>query len=217
MQQAWQLYEAGNEPAARRLWQLQLDEHPRDRQARFNLASALEAIGHDNEAKAHYLLILEQGDDVATLVNLAKLYHRHGDKDQAYQLLKHAARSFPTDAMPVYTYADILAFDGNSAEADKQFKRALKTDWHNGFAHLHYARFLFDRNDHLLALKHAREGVQQQPSNHLGWLLLGDIQTRTKQYKQALVAFERSAAIHDSPEIRNRIINTRKKMGLWKE
>ncbi|OIO73126.1 MAG: hypothetical protein CO186_03360 [Zetaproteobacteria bacterium CG_4_9_14_3_um_filter_49_83] len=81
--------------------------------------------------------------------------------------------------------------------------------------HLHYARFFFDRADD--ALTHVREGVRLQPTCHFGWMLLGDIDARAGRKREALAAYERSAVISDSAEIRVRIIDMRKLMGLWKD
>jgi len=47
--------------------------------------------------------------------------------------------------------------------------------------------------------------------------LLGDIDARAGRKREALAAYERSAVISDSAEIRVRIIDMRKLMGLWKD
>lgn len=193
--------------------QKELDVRPDNLDARYDLAVLLQRIGYEKDAIKLYKENLERGRHLPSTVNLSAIYLRHGHRDQAIRLLKEATRAFRHEAVPWYLLARIASQDGDKELAGRDYRRALKADPLNGFAHIRYARFLASQGHIRTAVKHARRATKLLPECAECFKILGDIQTKKGSYKKALTAYQKSAALSPKRALHERIAETFEKLG----
>jgi len=203
---AQEYYESGQETEARRSLKQELRLRPDNLEARYNLAVLLSHIGHHDEARLLYEENLKRGRHLSTAVNLSAVHEKNSERSKARDLLLATTKHFRFEAVPYYLLAEMDAADGNIKQADTYFKKALKADVLNGFAHLRYARFLSALNRHALALKHGQRAVKLLSECAPCWRELGDIQKKAGKPDQALKAYQHSAALNPDLNLRKQII-----------
>ena len=71
---------------------------------------------------------------------------------------------------------------------------ALTLNPRSAYAHFNLARIYNLRYDHKLAITHAQAAVQSDPKHAQAWLLLGDVQRRSRQHEAALASYRSAAA-----------------------
>ncbi len=206
-------YESGRETEARRALRQELRLRPRNLDARYDLAVLLARIGHDKEAKRLYEENLKRGRHLPSIVNLSAMLREEGHMEKARQLLLKATRYFRAEAVPWYLLADMAARGGHTGQAETYYRRALEADALNGFSHLRYARFLARQKRYGPALKHAGRAASLLPDCAPCWHILGTIQQQAGHPRQALAAYQRSAALKPGRDIRKRIIAVLESMG----
>ncbi|MDX8411686.1 MAG: tetratricopeptide repeat protein [Mariprofundaceae bacterium] len=206
---AIQHHDAGRQTEARRDLRMELEKRPENLEARYDLAVLLENITKDEEARQLYEENMRRSMHLPTIVNLSALYRRQSNRSMATKLLQQAAKHFTAEAVPFYLLADVAMEDGDGDQAEKMFKRAIDADPANGFARIRYASFLFERGRMDEAQKHARRAVDILPFCASCWRTLGDVFLAAENGKQALEAFQRSAAIEPGKHIRQRIEQAR--------
>ncbi len=203
---AQKFYESGQETEARRALKQELLLRSDNLEARYNLAVLLAHIGHHDEARLLYEENLKHGRHMPSAVNLSAIHVKNGERGKARDLLLAATKRFRFEAVPFYLLAEMDAEDGNIKQADIYFRKALKADTLNGFAHLRYARFLSSQNRYTLALKHGQRAVALLPECAPCWRELGDIQKKADRPDKALASYQRSAALNPDMALRKRII-----------
>jgi Tfp pilus assembly protein PilF len=213
MEQAYRHLENKQWTEARRAFESELIVHPKNLEARYNLAILLQQAGHHDQALELYKKNIAQGWHLPTFVNLAAIYAASGDIAQARTLLEKAAKRFRNEATPFYLLADLEERAGHIDSADRWYKRALRADPLNGFAHIRYARFLAGRNRYEEALKHARRAIRLQPKCSTCLTILGDIQARSKKQDLAVESYQKSLAIKPNAETRRRLIDMLHQLG----
>ncbi len=206
-------YESGRETEARRALRQELRLRPHNLEARYDLAVLLADIGHREEARQLYEQNLRLGRHLPSAVNLSMMFLQEGREDEARKLLLDTARRFRAEAVPWYLLAEIAAGKGHNRQAEDYYQQALKADPLNGFAHLRYARFLASRKRYSSALRHARRASRLLPDCAPCWRTLGDIQQQAGHPRQALAAYQHSAALRPDRATRGRIIAVLESMG----
>lgn len=213
MEQAFKYLEKGEWTEARRTFQSELITNPKNLEARYNLAMLLKRADHHEQELKLYEKNMTFGWHLPTVVNLTTIYRANGKNTQAYELLKKATKRFKNEATPGYMLADMEAKSGDFDSANLWYKRALKADPLNGFAHVRYARFLAERNQPKLALKHANRAIKLQPECWFCLNILGDIQIRNHEKTLALKSYQKSLAINPNSETRQRLIDLLHQLG----
>jgi len=186
---------------------------PGNLEARYDLAVLLAHIDHHDAAQALYEKNLEHGWHLPSVVNLSATHAKSGERGKARDLLLAAAKRFRSEAVPLYLLAGMAAEDGDAKLADDYFRKSLKADALNGFAHLRYARFLSARKRHALALEHGQRAVKLLPKCAPCWRELGNIQEKAGRPDKALASYQRSVAISPDMALRKRIIAVLKATG----
>ncbi|MDQ6965855.1 MAG: tetratricopeptide repeat protein, partial [Mariprofundaceae bacterium] len=204
---AQRLMQAGQETEARRALKLEVGTRPANLEARFNLAVLLERIGHDDEAVILYRVNMKRGRHLPSVVNLSAWLRNHGQNREAETLLKQATQDFRSEAVPWYLLAEMAQEKGNDKQASSFFKRAIKADKKNGFAHLRYARFLAINKPGTEAVIHARSAVRLLPTCAPCLNIAGDIFAKAGEKKQALVVWQKSIAIAPDAALRSKILH----------
>lgn len=213
MERAFKHLENEQWTEARRTFQSELITHPKNLEARYNLALLLKRADHHDQELELYKKNMTFGWHLPTIVNLTTIYRANGETSQAHELLKKAVKRFKNEATPRYLLADLEEKAGHIGSADSWYKHALKADPLNGFAHIRYARFLAGRNKPELALKHANRAIRLQPNCWSCLNILGDIQIRGKKQNLALESYQKSLAINPDSETRQRLIDLLHQLG----
>jgi len=192
---------------ARRAFESELVVHPKNLEARYNLALLLHQAGHADEELKLYQKNMALGWHLPTVVNLSAVYITQGKISQARALLEKATKRFRHEATPGYLLAELDEKAGKKAAAKNWYKKALRADPLNAFAHVRYARFLKEQGSLDLALKHALKATRLQPTSAYCFTITGNIQTQRKEYSDALESYQKSLAIQPYPEARQKLID----------
>jgi len=200
------LLESGHETEARRALELELKLRPRNLEARYDLAVLLTRIGHPKKAEHLYQQNMKYGWHLPTVANLSTIYLKKGQRKHAIQLLKKATRKFRSEAVPWYLLAAIAEQQKQFKTADQYYRKALKADRRNGFAHIRYARFLASLHQFNTAKEHAAHAVRLLPECAACFKIEGDVLRQGGDTKQALSAYQKAAALMPSRAIRMDII-----------
>lgn len=203
---AQRLLESGQETEARRALELELQLRPNNLEARYDLAILLTRIGHRKDAMHLYQENMKHGWHLPTVANLSAIYLKQGKRKDAIGLLEKATRKFHAEAIPWYLLAAIAEEKKNVKEADDYYRKALKADRKNGFAHIRYARFLASHHRLKIARKHADRAVHLLPECAVCFKIEGDILRQSGHKKQALTAYQKAAALSPDRAIRLDII-----------
>ncbi|MDQ6957219.1 MAG: tetratricopeptide repeat protein, partial [Mariprofundaceae bacterium] len=145
---------------ARRAWQAELKQSPKNLDARYHLAQILEISGHLNDAQALYEKNIQIGRHLRTTVALSQLYLKQKKRSKAIKLLKKSTKIFKNEAVPWYLLAKLAMQDKQTKQAQYYFQKSLKSDPLNAFAHLRYAQFLSHQKKHAQAIKHAKKALR---------------------------------------------------------
>ncbi len=192
---------------ARRAFESELSTHPKNLQARYNLALLLQQAGHPDQELQLYQKNMELGWHLPTVTNLSAVYVARGDLPRAKALLEKATKRYRHEATPLYLLAELDEKAGNMAQAKKWYEKSLKADPLNGFAHIRYARFMKQQKQFDVALKHALKATRLQPSSASCLTITGDIQVSRKEYGDALDSYQKSLAIQPDAETRQKLID----------
>lgn len=201
------LLEQGLESEARRALELEIAAHPRNLEARYNLAVLLERIGHRDAAASLYRKNLARGSHLPSVVNLSALLRAGGKNNQAKALLQKATRQFRAEAVPWYLLAEMAEQADNKAGASRFYRKAIEADNMNGFAHLRYARFLAANQNLAEAVTQARRAVELQAECATCLKLAGNILAQAGDRREALALWQRSIAIAPDLQLRNKILH----------
>jgi len=216
MQQAVEHLQKEEFTEARRAFESVLVAKPKNLEARYNLALLLQKSGHGDQELELYKQNMTYGWHLPTVVNLASIHMANNRQAEAYTLLKKASKKFRNEATPRYLLAELDAAAKKISSADEWFKRALRADPLNGFAHIRYARFLAKQKRYDKALKHARRAIQLQPACSMCLNILGDIQVDKAFFSSAVASYQKSLAIAPTAATRQQLINTLHKLGEHK-
>jgi tetratricopeptide (TPR) repeat protein len=138
---------AGNLDEAETIYRNLLTRHPGVLPAANNLAYLLVTRpGVTPEALREALTLAttaSRSEDPTTLDTLGWIHYRMGDKVSALERLRKAHEALPEDATVAYHLAQVLADDGQNAEAKALLKKVLASE--TPFADLDAARELFKR------------------------------------------------------------------------
>jgi len=156
---------------------------------------------------------MKHGWHFPTVINLSQTYRKIGRTSDAKKLLETASHRFRSEAAPYYLLAEIAEENKHLVEAEGWYRKALRADPLNGFAHLRFARFLQHKGVPKEALKHAERAVQLLPDSALCWRQLGSIHEQAGELDEALIAFQRSLAVQPDSDTRQQLIDLLHKMG----
>jgi len=198
---------------ARRAWQLELIQSPKNFDARYNLGKLLEKSGHTADAKRLYEKNMMMGRHLASAVALTQLYMRKDQYLAASDVLKQATKNFRHEAVPWYLLAEIAIQHKQVKQARHYFLSSLKADPLNGFAHLRYAHFLSTQKQHSQAIRHAEKSLRLQKTCAPCWKIYGDILLAAQHQQDALQAYQRSLAILPAQDTRRQLIYVLRQLG----
>ena len=192
---------------ARRAFEAELITHPKNLDARYNLALLLKRADHLDQELKLYEQNMELGWHLPTVTNLSAVYVAKGDLQRAKALLEKASKRYRHEATPLYLLAELDESEGNATQAKKLYEKSLRADPLNGFAHIRYARFLKKQQQFDLALKHAIKAVRLQPTSASCLTITGDIQVQRKEYDDAVKSYQKSLGVQPNPETRQKLID----------
>lgn len=195
----------GEELKARQALKLEITNHPDNLDARYNLAVLLERIGDEKEAAALYRENLNRDRHLPSVVNLSAWLRRHGQTDDARRLLQQATQDYRSEAVPWYLLAEMAQQNENNDLATTLYRKAIKADKKNGYAHLSFARFLAASGKIDKAISQANRAVQLLPECAPCLNIAGDILSQGGKDSRALALWQRSIAIAPEAALRDKI------------
>ncbi len=203
---AQRLLANGQQTEARRALAREITIRPPNLEARYNLAVLLERIGHDAQAATLYRDNIHRGRHLPSVVNLAAYLRKQKQTEKAIALLMQATKKYRAEAVPWYLLADIAVQQKKLELAEKYYRKALKADRKNGFAHLRYGKFLAANGNIKQAVRHASTALNLLPQCAPCQRIGGDIFEQAGQHKQALKAWQRSMALEPDAALRKKIL-----------
>lgn len=198
---------------ARRAWQEELSQHPKNLDARYRLAKLLEEAGHQADAQALYKKNMQIGKHLNTVIALSQLYRNENNLELAVKLLKKASKDFRNEAVPWYLLAGIAVQNKLPKQANDYFQKALNADPMNAFAYLRYAQFLSDKKQHSQSIKYAAKALRLKKKCAPCWRIYGDLLRAADQPQNALQAYQRSLAIQPDSNTRQHLIDLLAQLG----
>lgn len=198
---------------ARRAWQAELIQHPKNLDARYRLAQLLEQADHQTDAQALYEKNIQIGKHLNTVIALSLLYRNENKSELEAKLLEKATKDFRNEAVPWYLLAEIAVQKKLPKQANHYFQKALKTDPMNAFAYLRYAQFLSDKKQHQQAIKYAAKALRLKKTCAPCWKIYGDILRAAYKPNTALQAYQRSLAIEPNSNTRQHLIDLLNQQG----
>ena len=144
------------------------DEHrPRDSEsipALFEQAERLQALGHDEAAKAAYLAVLARdATHFGALTNLGRLAHALGHRSAARTAFAQAVAHHPDQAIGRANLAFALADLAEPEAARGEYEVALRLDAGLVEAHQGLANLLAEAGDEAGAMRHWRAAFEGRP------------------------------------------------------
>jgi len=208
-----QFEQQGQWTEARRAWQSALTQQPNNLNSRYHLAQILEKSGHPSDAQVLYEKNIHTGRHLSTTIALFQLYLKQKKRSQAITLLKTAIKKFKHEAAPWYLLAELSMQDKQVKQARYYFRKSLKADPLNAFAHLHYAQFLSTQKKHQQAIKHAKKSLRIKKTCAPCWRIYGDILDTANKPQDALQAYQHSLAIEPNNNTRQHLIDVLRQLG----
>lgn len=141
----------------------------------------------DYQNAAHYLQKAEElleSDEIKTL--LGETFYASKRYQKALPLFYQAYKLNPHNATAALHIADLETENGNFAEAEKFYRKALENDMHNVQAHANLANLLCKRKRTLEALEEYRAAVRLAPEMPELSYNLAIILKTLEEYEQAL-------------------------------
>ena len=209
--------EAGQHTEARRALESELRMRPENVEARYNLAILLEEAKHPDEAFALYKENLEYAWHLPSIINMAAILEQQGKTGQARSWLEKAAKKIKHEATPWYLLAAMAEKEGKIGEAESLYRKSLRVDPLNGFAHLRFAAFQARHNLSDNGVNHGDKATRLLPHCAPCWQQYGDILRKAGKDKEALDAFQHSLAIHPEKNTRLKLIKTLRDLGQDKQ
>ncbi|OIO71309.1 MAG: hypothetical protein AUJ57_07215 [Zetaproteobacteria bacterium CG1_02_53_45] len=212
-QTAQEFIESGQITEARRALESELKLRPDNLEARYNLAILLQDIGHREESQRLYETNISMGRHLPSIINLASLFQQQGQLDKAARLLESATKQFKFEATPWYLLARLAEKRGEQTEAIRLFRKGLKADPLNGFAHLHYADYQSRHGMKDFGLKNGARAVKLLSQCAPCWHTYGDILHRAKNNEESVSAYQRSLAINPDNKTRQQLVIVLRALG----
>jgi hypothetical protein len=130
----------------------------------FRRALLLEGLGRNADAKDAYRDLIERDPTHAGAHNnLARLYHREGEREPARALLEHVIDLAPSDAMAHANLGIVLYELEKFTEARSHLQHALRLEPDSAIAHLGMARILAIEGNDTESLRHQRAALGTGP------------------------------------------------------
>jgi Tfp pilus assembly protein PilF len=212
-QQALKHLESEEWTEARRDFESELSVHPKNLEARYNLALLMQMAGHHDQELQLYQTNMGYGWHLPSAINLSSLYRADGKAAKAKQLLESTAKHFKHEATPRYILAEIEEKDGHIKAATDWYEQALRADPLNAFTYVRYARFLSTQKKFAPAVKYAEKATRLQPTCAPCFAVLGDVQSDSGHPDDSLESYQKSLAIEPALETRQKLINALRKTG----
>ena len=121
----------------------------------------------------------------------------------AIAALKNAIRIFPHYPEAYNNLGSFLLQKKDYDSAEHSFKIAIQLRAHYGKAYLNLGRLYLEKNENEKAWDHFVKATEGDLDNWAGFAALGEVATKIKKYKEAIVAFTQSISLLKKDEAVN--------------
>jgi len=147
---------------------------------------------------------LEQNKDpqkaARAYVDAGMMYMQRNQMDNAHRTLMRAYEIAPDDPAVNNAVALFFSLEGDHAQTEKHFKKALSNDPDFSQARNNYAAYLFKRGDYAQAIEHLERVTKdyRYEKRYTAYENLGLCYLRTGDSDEALASFQRALKLNNS-------------------
>lgn len=199
-------------------YKLALRKNPTDTFAMYNLAIVYQDQGKTDQAENLYSDILKNTEDTFSRINLAGIYYNKGNHDEAFRQLETAATKNPDSAHPLSVMGEFKEQEGNLAEAEQIYLKALNIDDKHAITHHRLGRLHLKREKFATGIEHLKQAIALEAENLAYLETLGAEYERSGDYLEAVNYFERISVLEpDRLEIYVKLGDLYKKKKMFRE
>ncbi|MDR3638289.1 MAG: DUF6165 family protein [Isosphaeraceae bacterium] len=190
-------HQAGELPAAERLYRAALQAAPEDPEALYLLGTVCSAQGNMGEAEACYRKVIQLRPHVAEAHNsLGILYARQERREDALRCFEGAVRAKPDFSHAHNNLANVLKELGRSSEAEARYREALRLQPGYAEAHCNLGSLLRDRKLYTESEAECRRAVQLKPDYADAHCNLGGALAGLERHEEAVGCFRQAIRLN---------------------
>jgi Tfp pilus assembly protein PilF len=184
------------------LMRRRLEKYPGDFLAMFNLGSALQSLGQNDEGRKY----LEQAvavkpDDALARNALGAALMMSGDIEKGIAQFRGVLHDQPANANARFNLARALAAQGDAAGAIREFETLLQHEPEDAKAHYLLAGILVEEKRYADAEPHFRIAAERSPRDAEIQTNYGTVLAVQGKYAEAIAAFERALKIDPAHQV----------------
>lgn len=150
-------------------------------------------------AMNHYRGVIEwKPDTKAAHMGLAQCYYMNGDVTKALKSYFDAAYYDPSDAEPFIKIGAIYLEGNRFAEAITPFRKALGINENKPMVRFYLGKAYMGMGNYKEALDWAKSEIEYHPRTADGYILAGQIQAKTENFKACADQFQVAVGLRDS-------------------
>ncbi len=154
-----------------------------------------------------------QPDDRGVTFNLATVYEKTHEYDDAEKVLARLHKTHPDDAAVSNFYGYLLAeMNKNLDFAEELVKAALAKEPDNGFYLDSLGWVLYKKGDYRGAVRELERSIAKLGEDAVVLEHLGDAYSALSRFKDALAAYRHSNKLQDNPALREKIESTERRL-----
>jgi Tfp pilus assembly protein PilF len=184
------------------LMRRRLEKYPRDFLAMFNLGTAFESLGR-NEEGCKYLeqAVAVKPDEAVARNALGAALMMSGDMENGIAQFRSVLHDQPANAIARFNLARALAAQGDAAGAIREFEILLQREPEDAKAHYLLAGILAEEKRYADAERHFRIAAERSPLDAEIQTNYGTALAVQGKYAEAVAAFERALKIDPAHQI----------------
>ncbi|MBT5470079.1 MAG: tetratricopeptide repeat protein [Nitrospina sp.] len=199
-------------------YKLALRKNPKDTFALYNMGVVYQDQGKNDRAAEFYQDVLKHTEDTFSRINLASIDYSKGKKEEAFSQLKTAANKNPDSAHPLSVLGEFQELEGQLAEAEQTYLRALNIDSKHSASHYRLGKLLLKKQKYDQGVEHILKAVDLEPENPTYLEALGSEFERSGKLLEAANSMERVSVIEpDRFDLFVRLGDIYKKKKMYQE
>lgn len=200
-------HQAGDLPAAERLYRAALQAAPDDPEVLYLVGTVCSAQGNLRDAETHYRKVVQLRPHIAEAQNsLGILYARQGRREEALHCFEAAARARPDFSHAQNNLANVLKELGRIDEAERHYHEALRLQPGYAEAHCNLGSLLRDRKQFTEAEAECRRAIQLKPDYADAHCNLGGALAGQERHDEAVACFRQAIRLNPTfPEAHNNL------------
>lgn len=199
-------------------YKLAIRKNPKDTFALYNLGVVYQDQGKNERAAEVYQDVLKLTEDTFSRINLASIRYSQGKKEKAFAQLKKASEKNPDSAHPLSVLGEYKEMEGQLAQAEQTYKKALNIDNKHSASHYRLGRLLLKKKKFDQGIGHLLKAIDLEPENPAYLEALGREFERSGKLLDAANSLEQVSVLEpDRFEVYVRLGDIYKKKKMYQE